>query len=284
MAGERSAWRGTLLLAAFVAVLPAAVTADPIAAVNAVRRQGCAGDAQSPLARDARLADAARRVAAGEPLRDAVDRSGYRATFSALIHIAGATGDADLQAALRANYCAQIAAATVRHAGAHAQGSEVWIVLAAPFTVPVLDAAAAARRVLALVNEARAAPRRCGDTAYPAAKPLAYSSRLERAAAAHARDMARRGALDHRGADGSTPGERVRRAGYRWLAVAENVAAGQRDADAVVRSWLASPGHCANIMGGEFSEMGVAFATNAASEAGIYWAQVFALPESARRH
>lgn len=95
--------------------------------------------------------------------------------------------------------------------------------------------------------------------------------------------MARRGAPDHRGAVGSTPGERVLRASYRWLAVAENVAAGQRDADAVVRSWLASAGHCANIMAAEFSEMRVAFATNAASEAGIYWALLFALPERARR-
>jgi uncharacterized protein YkwD len=283
MAGERNARRGALLLAAFATALPAAVTADPIAAVNAVRREGCAGDAQPPLARDGRLADAARRVAAGAPLRDAVDRSGYRATFSALIHVAGVAKDADLQAAIRANYCAQVAAATVRHAGAYTQSGHVWIVLAAPFTVPMLDAAAAARRVLALVNEARAAPRRCGGTAYPAASPLAYAPALERAAAAHARDMARRGALGHRGADGSTPGERVLRAGYRWLAVAENVAAGQRDADAVVRSWLASPGHCANIMSGEFTEMGVAFATDAASEAGIYWAQVFALPERARR-
>jgi uncharacterized protein YkwD len=61
--------------------------------------------------------------------------------------------------------------------------------------------------------------------------------------------------------------------------VAENIAAGARDADSVVRGWLNSPGHCANIMGAQYREMGVAYVYDKKSDAGIYWSQVFASPK-----
>jgi uncharacterized protein YkwD len=58
--------------------------------------------------------------------------------------------------------------------------------------------------------------------------------------------------------------------------VAENVAAGDRSAEAVVQTWLASPGHCANLMNAEVRDMGIAYAFEAGSPKGTYWAQVFA--------
>ena len=84
--------------------------------------------------------------------------------------------------------------------------------------------------------------------------------------------------FEHRGSDDSEPAVRVTRTGYRWRTVAENIAAGGTDAQTVVRGWLDSPGHCTNIMGAQFSEMGVAYAVDPKSRAGIYWAQVFASP------
>jgi uncharacterized protein YkwD len=90
--------------------------------------------------------------------------------------------------------------------------------------------------------------------------------------------MAANGVMTHRGSDGSNAGERVSRAGYSWRAYGENVAAGQADADAVVESWLDSPGHCTNIMGEQFREMGVAFELAPQSPLRILWAQVFAAP------
>jgi uncharacterized protein YkwD len=102
---------------------------------------------------------------------------------------------------------------------------------------------------------------------------------LTEAASRHASDMARHRSVDHRGSDASLPAERVSRAGYRWRAVGENIAAGQPNADAVVAGWLDSPGHCANIMGPDFKEMGVAFALAASGDPGIYWVQVFAAPK-----
>jgi uncharacterized protein YkwD len=61
--------------------------------------------------------------------------------------------------------------------------------------------------------------------------------------------------------------------------VALDAAARRIDADTVVREWLDSPGHCANIMAPQFKEMGVAFAAAPQSDQRIVWAQVFATPQ-----
>jgi len=45
-----------------------------------------------------------------------------------------------------------------------------------------------------------------------------------------------------------------------------------------VAGWIKSPPHCANLMNGAFTEMGVAYAVNAKSEMGVYWAQEFGTP------
>jgi uncharacterized protein YkwD len=133
-------------------------------------------------------------------------------------------------------------------------------------------------RVLELVNAARAQSRRCGRRQFAAVPPLALSSLLTEAAARHAEDMALSASFHHRGSDGSQPSERVTRAGYRWRSTGENIAAGQSTAAAVVAAWLDSPGHCTNIMGPQYTEMGVAFAL-ASGRPGVYWAQVFAAPQ-----
>jgi uncharacterized protein YkwD len=142
-----------------------------------------------------------------------------------------------------------------------------------------VDSATTAARVLELVNVARAHSRRCGGRLLEAAPPLTLSSTLTDVALRHARDMAQHGSLDHRGSDGSQPDQRVARAGYHWRVIGENIAAGQPTADAVVASWLDSPGHCTNIMGPEFTEMGIAFARAPSGNPAIYWAQVFAAPQ-----
>ena len=137
-----------------------------------------------------------------------------------------------------------------------------------------------ASRVLELVNEARARPRRCGGERHEAVPPLARSAELDRVALAHARDMAARKSMSHTGSDGSTPGERATREGYRWRTIGENVAYGQPTAERVVAGWLDSPHHCENIMDPDFTDMGIGVAEAARGEAGPYWAQVFGRPRS----
>jgi uncharacterized protein YkwD len=81
--------------------------------------------------------------------------------------------------------------------------------------------------------------------------------------------------FEHRGSDGSMPKDRVARAGYNWMAVGENIAEGAANAEVVMRGWLDSPGHCTNIMGAQFQEMGLAYFTDFAHKGDIYWAQTF---------
>jgi uncharacterized protein YkwD len=134
----------------------------------------------------------------------------------------------------------------------------------------------AGERVLTLVNEARATARRCGWKRFDAAPPLVRSAALDRAADAHAKDMAARNQMEHAGGDGSTPAERASRAGYDWLRIAENVAQGQETPEEAIASWLKSSGHCANLMDASYTETGIGVST--AGAGGPYWAQVFGRP------
>lgn len=91
---------------------------------------------------------------------------------------------------------------------------------------------------------------------------LKPSAKLEKAAAAHAKELARTKAYSHKGANGSTPGSRAKRAGYRWCFVAENIAWGQRDVPRVMATWKASKGHYGNIIRHEAKEFGLARSGN----------------------
>ena len=226
---------------------------------------------------DSRLDAVAARLPLGEALADAVAAERYPAARSASIRVSRAADADALYRLLTSRFCSDVGDPEFRTIGLARRGEDLWIVLAVPFAAPAeSDPGATARRALALTNEARSKSRRCGDRQYAASPPVALSTTLGSVAAAHARDMARRGVMSHAGSDGSTPAERVTRAGYVWRTVAENVAAGDRSADAVLRTWLESPGHCANLMNPDVREMGIAYAFEAASPKGTYWAQVFA--------
>lgn len=248
----------------------------------ALRAGGCPGHAgtPAPLRWKPELSDAARLIAQGVPAQDALRRSGYRATRVFQAHLDGHRSPDSVLRTMARQYCRQLTDAGLKDAGAHRRGQSWWILLAAPFEPPPASAAAeVARQVLALSNEARSRGRRCGDEFFPASGPLRQDRRLAEAASAHARDMARHGFVEHEGSDGSSPGERATRAGYRWRSVAENVAAGQTTARQVVQEWLRSPVHCAALMRPEFTEMGVAYAADMQSDAGIYWSQKLARPQ-----
>jgi uncharacterized protein YkwD len=257
-----------------------AARADLVATVNAIRAEGCGTKLgpQPALRPSAALSRAAEALAAGRNFRDAMSDSGYRAAQSAMLEVAG-DSDAVIAKALAGRGCKDIAVASYRELGVAARPGRAWVVLAAPLAPPAsADAAGVGRRVLALVNEARASARRCGWKRFKPAPPLAASEALGRAARAQADDMARRGILSHAGSDGSAPADRATRAGYRWMLVGENIAAGQPTPEQVVAEWLESPGHCGNIMDPAYVETGVAFAYEARGEKGVYWSQVFGTP------
>ena len=266
-------------LVVILAVAPARGVADLADVANAIRSQGCGelSAVDRPLRARKQLDDAARRIAHGDGLETAISGSGYRAKKSASIHIRTTQGDDGVAQMLAQQFCGIVADSNLREIGVYRRGQETWMVLAAPFSPPgPADATAVIHRVLALINEARVQARRCGRKKFAATTPLKQVTALESAALTHAQDMTVHGYLGHKGSDGSMPADRVTRANYTWSAVAENVAGGQTTAEEVVNTWLASPGHCANLMNPRYSDTGVAYAVDPANEKGIYWVQVFA--------
>lgn len=247
-------------------------------ALNAARLKGCDGHAgpATPLRENTQLSVAAARIAGGSQLDEALQATGYRAMQAAQITLQGYTGPVAVAQGAVDTSCAAVIQGELAEAGFHQRGGQTWIVLAAPFSPPVAAQAEDVQaRLLALVNEARARPRRCGNESFAAARPVRLNATLQRIALAHASDMARHNYFSHSGRDGSQVADRASRAGYRWRSIGENIAAGQMNADAVVQGWVESPGHCANLMAPVYTDMGAAFAVNERSKGGIYWVQMF---------
>jgi uncharacterized protein YkwD len=128
------------------------------------------------------------------------------------------------------------------------------------------------------VNEARSQPLQCGKQDFSAASSLVWNCKLADAAQAHSKNMAELEFFSHTSPNGTEIGERVSNQNYRWLAVGENIAAGQNSVDEVVDAWLSSPGHCVNIMSAKFTEMGAARIEAPSSQYSPFWTQVFARP------
>ncbi|MGW0662174.1 CAP domain-containing protein [Streptodolium elevatio] len=105
---------------------------------------------------------------------------------------------------------------------------------------------------------------------------LSAEPHLTQAAQAHSDDMAARDYFDHASLDGRQPADRVRATGYDYSRVAENIAAGQPTPAEVVQGWMNSPGHRANILTPELTQIGIGIAHGGSYR--IYWTQVFGTP------
>jgi len=91
-------------------------------------------------------------------------------------------------------------------------------------------------------------------------KHLAISPVLEKAAQLKANDMAEKGYFAHNSPEGKNPWYFFSQAGYSFAYAGENLAVNFTDSVDVSLAWMASPGHRANIMNGNFSEIGIATA------------------------
>jgi uncharacterized protein YkwD len=255
------------------------VNCAPLNAANAVRLRGC-GDfgARSPLFYNMQLQRAAQRYSHGASLPSAIAESHYVAAQSAAIHLSGPANDAEMESMLAARECRTLQDSRIQEFGAEQRGRDTWMIFAAPASVPKSgDAPTVSRAILDLVNAARAVGRRCGGKYFVPAGPLAIDPVLTRAAGEHSRDMAQHDAFDHRGNDGSTPAERIDRAGFgAHRMVGENIAAGAMTPAEVTQGWLASPAHCENIMNGRFTLIGVGYAENRKTSSVVFWTQDFA--------
>jgi uncharacterized protein YkwD len=267
-----------LLVLTLLALAPLTAAADIVSSINKVRAQGCPGrrGGEAPLRQNRQLDAVARQLARGIDLRRAEKEANYHAVSSASVEISGVPDGGDIERIVGRQFCSASTEPDFREIGTFRRGTDVWIALAKPFTPPLVrDAAATSRRVLELTNDARAHARRCGDTMFPAVPPLTLNESLERAALAHSQDMAGHNYMDHTGRDGSSPADRITQTGYKWRLVGENLASGMMTPDEAVAGWLQSPHHCANLMTARFAEMGLAFAVNPSTDAGVYWTQTF---------
>jgi uncharacterized protein YkwD len=105
-------------------------------------------------------------------------------------------------------------------------------------------------------------------------RALRLNPRLSRAARGHSQDMARNNYFDHNSRNGASFLDRIRRSGYlsgarRWK-VAENIAWGTHwlaSPRAIMKAWMDSPGHRANILEGSYREIGIGVATRSGRRA-----------------
>ena len=99
---------------------------------------------------------------------------------------------------------------------------------------------------------------------------LRLNKKLSKAARRHARDMARRNYFAHDTLGGGSFLDRIRRTGYlrgahSWI-VGENLAWGSKGysrPQVIMRMWMHSPGHRANILNASFREIGIGVAYDA---------------------
>ncbi len=148
------------------------------------------------------------------------------------------------------------------------------VALSLPFAVPAAAADQNTQNaVLAEVNAFRASNGK---------PPLPLDSRLSQAATLHSQDMLAHNQMTHTGSDGSRLGQRITRAGYLWRAVRENIVAGRSDARQAVMSWIGSPGHAANMLADNVTQIGVGHASGpglmAGNPARHFWTLVLAAP------
>lgn len=96
---------------------------------------------------------------------------------------------------------------------------------------------------------------------------------LHRNAQNHSNDMLNRNFFNHNNPDGKSPFDRMRDDGIAYDRAGENIASGQRTAQAVLDAWLNSPGHRANIENCQYTHNGIGLAI---SENRYLWTHVFA--------
>ncbi len=278
---------GLLIVLTGLLAAPAA-RPDALSAVQMLRAGGCGGivPIAPALRHDASLDRAAEQWAGGHALDAGLQ--GVRASGP----------DEALVKRLRRSDCRAVASPGLHDVGAYRRGADTWLVLAAAYgsswSLPPANYSAAgapasararptpamAARALQLVNEARARGAQCGAQSFGPAPPLTLSGTLAGVALGHAADMAVHDYFEHQDLSGQSPADRVRAAGYHEKLVGENIAYGPKSVEEAVRGWLASPGHCENIMDPRFAQMGLGLAPGRAARRGLFWVQVLAEPRA----
>lgn len=87
---------------------------------------------------------------------------------------------------------------------------------------------------------------------------LVMDNRLSEAAERKAEDMFKYGYWAHNSPTGKTPWAFIKQAGYKYVYAGENLARGFSTPEDVVRAWMASPDHKANMLSTNYRDVGFA--------------------------
>ncbi|MFH1201007.1 MAG: CAP domain-containing protein [bacterium] len=102
---------------------------------------------------------------------------------------------------------------------------------------------------------------------------------LDKAAEMKAKDMASKSYFAHTSPEGKTPWYWLEKVGYQYQYAGENLAINFSDSKDVANAWMASPTHKANIVKGNYTEIGTGIATGIyEGHNTIFVAQVYANP------
>lgn len=129
------------------------------------------------------------------------------------------------------------------------------------------DLKALENEVIKLTNQERA------KMGLPALKT---NWQLCRVARFKSQDMASKNYFSHYSPTYGSPFKMMESFGLKFAAAGENIAYGQKSAQEVVKAWMSSPGHRANILSPSFTEIGVGVAKN--NKGVLYWTQMFIRP------
>ncbi|MDE2079222.1 MAG: hypothetical protein KGI73_02440 [Patescibacteria group bacterium] len=111
---------------------------------------------------------------------------------------------------------------------------------------------------------------------------LSTSPLLTEAAQMKANDMAAKGYFAHTSPVGVTPWYWIDKAGYNYQFAGENLAVRFSDSVAVENAWMNSPDHRANILSGNFTQIGIATAEgNFQGQPAVFVVEMFGKPAAA---
>ena len=128
-------------------------------------------------------------------------------------------------------------------------------------TAPSNSVVAYENKVLELVNVER---QKAG------LKSLQMDESLRNVARKKSEDMQSKKYFSHTSPTYGSPFDMMKQFGISYRTAGENIAMGQRTPEEVVKAWMNSPGHRANILKAEFTHIGVGYVAS-----GSYWTQMF---------
>jgi uncharacterized YkwD family protein/spore coat assembly protein SafA len=101
-------------------------------------------------------------------------------------------------------------------------------------------------------------------------KPLTMNWELQRVARYKSQDMHDKKYFSHTSPTYGSPFDMMKSFGISYRTAGENIAMGYATPQAVVTGWMNSSGHRANILNGNFTQIGVGYVAD-----GKYWTQMF---------